>query len=85
MHNFSDYGFVNIGTGEDLAIIDLARTIKDIVGYEGEIVHDLTKPDGTPRKLMSVDKLHAMGWKHRIGLREGIESVYAELSSTDWF
>jgi GDP-L-fucose synthase len=85
MHNFSDYGFVNIGTGEDLAIIDLARTIKDIVGYEGEIVHDLTKPDGTPRKLMSVDKLHAMGWKHRIGLREGIKSVYAELSSTDWF
>lgn len=85
MHNFSDYGFVNIGTGEDLAIIDLARTIKDIVGYEGEIVHDFTKPDGTPRKLMSVDKLHAMGWKHRIGLREGIESVYAELSSTDWF
>jgi len=85
MHNFSDYGFVNIGTGEDLAIIDLARTIKDIVGYEGEIVHDFTKPDGTPRKLMSVDKLHAMGWKHEISLRAGIEKVYASLSDAPWF
>jgi GDP-L-fucose synthase len=85
MHNFSDYGFVNIGTGEDLAIIDLARTIKDIVGYEGEIVHDLTKPDGTPRKLMNVDKLHAMGWKHEISLRAGIEKVYASLSDAPWF
>lgn len=85
MQNFSDYGFVNIGTGEDLAIIDLARTIKDVVGYEGEITHDLTKPDGTPRKLMNVDKLHAMGWKHKTGLREGIEKVYAGLSDEDWF
>lgn len=85
MHNFSDYGFVNIGTGEDLAIIDLARTIKDVVGYEGEITHDLTKPDGTPRKLMNVEKLHGMGWKHRLGLREGIEAVYAALSDEEWF
>lgn len=85
MHNFSDYGFVNIGTGEDLAIIDLARTIKDVVGYEGEITHDLTKPDGTPRKLMNVGKLHAMGWKHRIELSEGIEQVYGELEGEDWF
>ncbi|MFT7121325.1 MAG: GDP-L-fucose synthase [Neolewinella sp.] len=85
MQNFSDYGFVNIGTGEDLAIIDLARAIKAVVGYEGEITHDLTKPDGTPRKLMNVDKLHAMGWKHKTGLREGIEKVYAGLSDEDWF
>lgn len=85
MHNFSDYGFVNIGTGEDLAIIDLARTIKDVVGYEGEITHDLTKPDGTPRKLMNVSKLHAMGWKHQIELREGIEKVYAGLEGEEWF
>jgi GDP-L-fucose synthase len=85
MQNFSDYGFVNIGTGEDLAIIDLARAIKAVVGYEGEITHDLTKPDGTPRKLMNVDKLHTMGWKHKTGLREGIEKVYAGLSDEDWF
>ncbi|SEQ18797.1 GDP-L-fucose synthase [Neolewinella agarilytica] len=85
MENFSDYGFVNVGTGVDLAIIDLARTIKEVVGYKGEITHDLTKPDGTPRKLMNVDKLHAMGWKHKIDLREGIEKVYAALEAESWF
>ena len=85
MHNFSGYGFVNIGTGEDLAILELARTIKDVVGYPGEITHDLTKPDGTPRKLMNVDKLHGMGWKHSLGLREGIEKVYAGLTGEDWY
>lgn len=85
MHNFSDYGFVNIGTGEDLAILELARTIKDVVGYPGEITHDLTKPDGTPRKLMNVDKLHAMGWRHTLGLREGIEQVYAGLAGEEWW
>lgn len=85
MHNFSDYGFVNIGTGEDLAILELAQTIKAVVGYEGEITHDFTKPDGTPRKLMNVDKLHGMGWKHSTGLREGIEDVYAGLAEEDWY
>lgn len=85
MHNFSDYGFVNIGTGEDLAILELAQTIKAVVGYEGEITHDFTKPDGTPRKLMNVGKLHAMGWKHKIELRDGIEKVYASLASQDWY
>ena len=85
MHNFSDYGFVNIGTGEDLAILELAETIKGVVGYEGKITHDFTKPDGTPRKLMNVDKLHAMGWKHRIDLRSGIKSVYADLVGEDWY
>ncbi len=85
MHNFSDYGFVNIGTGEDISILDLAKTIKEIVGYEGEITHDLSKPDGTPRKLMNVDKLHALGWRHGIELLEGITSVYASLEKEDWF
>ncbi|MBB4079010.1 GDP-L-fucose synthase [Lewinella aquimaris] len=85
MHEFSDYGFVNVGTGEDLSILDLARTIKEVVGYDGEITQDRSKPDGTPRKLMNVDKLHAMGWKHTIGLREGIERVYAELEGKDWY
>ncbi len=85
MLNFSDYGFVNIGTGEDLSILELATTIKEVIGYEGNITHDLTKPDGTPRKLMNVNKLHSMGWKHKISLREGIEKVYAELANVDWF
>ena len=85
MHNFSDYGFVNVGTGEDLAIIDLARTISDVVGYTGAITHDLSKPDGTPRKLMNVEKLHAMGWRHRTDLRSGIERVYADLTDADWY
>ena len=85
MHNFSDYGFVNIGTGEDLAILELAKTIKAVVGYEGEITHDFTKPDGTPRKLMNVGKLHAMGWKHEIELRDGIERVYGSLAGEEWY
>ncbi len=85
MHNFSDYGFVNVGTGEDLSIYALAETIKDVVGYEGQITKDPSKPDGTPRKLMNVDKLHGMGWQHSIGLREGIEGVYANLDSADWY
>ena len=85
MQNFSDYGFVNVGTGEDLSIRNLAETIREVVGYGGEITQDLSKPDGTPRKLMNVDKLHGMGWKHRIGLREGIESVYADLEEQDWY
>ena len=85
MHNFSDYGFVNVGTGEDLSIYSLAETIKDVVGYGGQITKDTSKPDGTPRKLMNVDKLHGMGWKHSIELREGIEGVYAALGSAEWY
>lgn len=76
MQHFNDPGFVNIGIGEDIAIKDLALLIKDIVGYTGEINHDLTKPDGTPRKLMDVTKLHLLGWKHKISLESGIRSVY---------
>jgi GDP-L-fucose synthase len=79
MQNYNETGFVNIGVGEDLSIKDLAVMVKEIVGYEGEIVHDLTKPDGTPRKLMDVNKLHNMGWHHKIGLREGIAGVYAKV------
>ncbi|MGB3801793.1 MAG: GDP-L-fucose synthase [Lewinella sp.] len=85
MQEFSDYGFVNVGTGEDLSILSLAETIKDVVGYEGEITHDLSKPDGTPRKLMNVDKLHNMGWSHDIELQEGIERVYRDLETQDWY
>ena len=85
MQEFSDFGFVNVGTGEDLSILSLAQTVKEVVGYEGEITHDLSKPDGTPRKLMNVDKLHGMGWSHTIDLREGIESVYADLQDAEWY
>jgi len=78
MQNYNEAGLLNIGTGEDIEIGELALLIKNIVGYEGEIIHDLSKPDGTPRKLMDVSKLHNFGWKHSIGLEEGIRKVYAE-------
>ena len=84
MENYSAPGFVNIGTGTDVSILELAQTIKDVVGYTGQITHDLTKPDGTPRKLMNVEKLHGLGWKHTIGLREGIEAVYAGVDKSGW-
>lgn len=80
MQTYNDEGFVNIGTGEDLTINDLALMVKDIVGYKGNIEHDLSKPDGTPRKLMDVQKLHSLGWKARIGLKEGIQKVYKDFT-----
>jgi len=83
MQNFNEPGLVNIGTGEDIEIGELAMLIKDVVGYDGQIENDLSKPDGTPRKLMDVTKLHSLGWKHSIGLREGLKRVYAEVSS-EW-
>ncbi|HRF99978.1 MAG: GDP-L-fucose synthase [Bacteroidia bacterium] len=76
MNTYDGEQFVNIGSGTDLTIKDLALLIKDIVGFKGEIVHDLSKPDGTPRKLMDVSYLHSLGWKHKIELREGITQVY---------
>ena len=79
MDNFDDQGFVNVGTGVDLPIRELAELIKHIVGYEGDIIQDTTKPDGTPRKLMDVSKIHNMGWQHRISLEEGIRSVVEEV------
>lgn len=78
MENYSDTKHVNIGTGVDLTIKDLALLVKKIVGYTGEIKHDLSKPDGTPRKLMDVSYLHSLGWKHKIELEEGISAVYNE-------
>ncbi len=79
MENYNEEGLVNIGTGEDIAILDLAKLIKDVVGYEGEIEHDLSKPDGTPRKLMDVSKLKNLGWEASIGLEDGVRSVYEEV------
>lgn len=85
MQNYDEAGFVNVGTGSDLSIKDLALLVKRITGYEGEIQHDLSKPDGTPRKLMDVSKLGAAGWKARIGLEEGVAKVYAALRGEEWF
>jgi len=78
MENYNEDGLVNIGTGEDLEIGELALLIKEIVGYKGSIQYDLSKPDGTPRKLMDVSKLHGLGWKHKIALKEGLEMVYKD-------
>jgi len=83
LQNYNDELFVNIGTGEDLTIKALAEMIKDIVGYAGELKWNTEKPDGTPRKLMDVSRLHNMGWKHRIGLREGITAVYKEFAQSE--
>jgi GDP-L-fucose synthase len=76
MGNYNQGGLINIGTGKDLTIGELASMIKEVVGYEGTIVYDHTKPDGTPRKLLDVSRLHGLGWKHSIELRDGIASVY---------
>jgi GDP-L-fucose synthase len=76
MKNFDEPGFINVGTGEDISILELAQLVQRIVGYEGEIRHDLSKPDGAPRKLLDVSKLNALGWKAKIGLEEGIRAVY---------
>lgn len=83
MQQYDGEGFVNIGTGEDVTIKELALIVKEIVGFKGEIEHDLSKPDGTPRKLMDVTKLHNMGWKARIELHAGIEKVYKDFIKTE--
>ena len=76
MKTYSDDGHINVGSGEDITILDLTRLVCRIVGYDGAIVHDLTKPDGTPRKLMSADKLRALGWTPTIGLEDGVADAY---------
>lgn len=78
MENYNEEGFVNIGTGKEISIKDLALLVAEIVGFKGELVFDTSKPDGTPRKLLDVSKLARLGWKSKIGLREGIVSVYKE-------
>jgi GDP-L-fucose synthase len=84
MENYNELGLVNIGVGEDVTILQLAQLIQKIVGYEGEIKLDPTKPDGTPRKLMDVQKLTNLGWKASISLEEGIKKVYEEIKDTQW-
>lgn len=79
MNNYDDGEIINIGTGKDLPIKELAEMIKKTVGFTGEIINDETKPDGTPKKQLDVTKLHGLGWQHKIELEEGIKSTY------EWF
>lgn len=79
MENYDGEQHVNIGTGEEVSIRELAETVKEVVGFEGELVFNTDMPDGTPRKLTTADKLHGLGWKHKIILNEGINLAY------DWF
>ena len=84
MQKYDGEEWFNIGTGEDISIKDLALTIKEVVGFGGELKWDASKPDGTPRKLMDVSKLHNIGWKHKIELRQGIEKVYEEVKQMNF-
>ena len=79
MLHFDEAGHINVGTGEELSIKDLALEVKRTIGYGGELRFDPSKPDGTPRKLMDSSKLHSMGWKHSTSLDEGLRKAY------EWF
>ena len=76
MEKYEEGGHINVGTGEDVTIKELAETIAEVVGYEGEIVWDTSKPNGTPRKVMNVDRMKALGWEPKVRLKDGIESAY---------
>ncbi|MCG9909929.1 MAG: GDP-L-fucose synthase [Flavobacteriales bacterium] len=80
MQEYNGSEWLNVGTGTDVTIEELALTIKEIIGFEGTLRFDTEKPDGTPKKLLDVSKINALGWKAKISLREGIQSVYAKLS-----
>lgn len=79
MNSYNEKDFINIGTGEDISIKDLAFLIKEIVGFNGDIVFNTDKPDGTPRKLLDVGKLNKLGWEYKISLEEGIKQVYEDV------
>ncbi len=84
MNHYNGKGLVNVGQGTDITILELAQLIKKIVGYEGDLQFNASKPDGTPQKLMDVSKLSNLGWKASIGLEEGITRVYNEIKDTVW-
>lgn len=84
MEHYDEELFLNVGTGTDVTIRELAEMVKEVVGFEGELVFDTTKPDGTPRKLMDVSRLHQLGWKHSIALRDGIAMVYEDVKKMEW-
>ena len=81
MEKFDEPGFINVGTGEDMSIKELADRIGEVVGYKGQIQFDSTKPDGTPRKLMDVSRLKQLGWKYSIHFNEGLTTLYAGMAS----
>lgn len=81
METYNEKEFLNIGTGEDISILDLAHLVAQVIGYQGDIITNPEKPDGTPRKLMDVSKLHQLGWKHNTSLTEGIRSAYEDFLS----
>lgn len=85
MENFNEKGFVNVGYGEDISIKDLAYLIKEVVGFEGELVFDESKPDGTPRKLMDNSKINNMGWSPKISLKKGVSMVYDDVKNQPFF
>ena len=85
MQHYDEAGIINVGTGEDITIKELALMIKEIIGLEAELIFNTDKPDGTPRKLLDVSKIHDLGWKHKINLREGIQQVYEEASVSESF
>src|SRR4029079_255865 len=78
MKYYSDVGFLNVGTGEDVTIGEFAQVVSDIVGYQGTIVYDTSRPDGTPQKLLDVSKIKKLGWSPKIKLREGLSQSYAD-------
>tara|TARA_R110002072_G_scaffold198625_2_gene356229 strand:+ start:697 stop:1635 length:939 start_codon:yes stop_codon:yes gene_type:complete len=84
MQDYEGDEWMNVGSGEDISIADLAKLIKEVVGFEGELKFDASKPDGTPRKLMDVSKLAAIGWNYKIKLKEGLQSVYKEVKNMDF-
>jgi GDP-L-fucose synthase len=81
MQHYNEKQFVNIGVGHDISIKDLAYLVKEVIGYQGELVFNTSKPDGTPRKLMDVSLLHSLGWKHQVELKEGIAMAYQDFLS----
>jgi len=84
MHHYNEKGLVNIGTGVDVTILELAQMVKSVTGFEGEILLDASKPDGTPQKLMDVTKINSFGWKATIDLAAGIKMVYSSIKNENW-
>jgi GDP-L-fucose synthase len=84
MDNYEAEEHINIGVGHDMPIRDLAELVRTVVGYKGEIHWDSSKPDGTPRKLMDVSRIHALGWRHSIELEDGLRQVYRDIDKSSW-
>lgn len=84
MNNYDSTEIVNVGTGEDVSIKELSEIVKDVVGFSGNVLYDTSKPDGTPRKLLDVSKINSLGWKHKVGLKEGVQKTYSWYMENLW-